>query len=164
MGRVSNVILTLINFFTLVISLAIILDALRLNPSKSECNSLIRGPIIYAGIFFFIMSFLGMIGSCCKGTSVIFWYLVLVFLLSLCLSVFAVYVFVVTNRSVSVDETGFSVSWFKERKFGEYNHWLRMNIGDNWDLIKSCLSESQICRRSGPDLITQKLSRLQVHL
>ncbi|CAM8982219.1 unnamed protein product [Rhodiola kirilowii] len=161
MGRASNVILTLINIVTLIISLAIILDALRLKPSTSECNRLIRGPIIYAGILFFIMSFLGMICSCCKGKTLIFWYLTLVFLLALFLSIFAVYVFVVTNRSVSVDESGFSMSLFKERKFGEYNHWLRMNIGEHWDLIKSCLAESRICRRSGPDLITQKLSQLQ---
>uniref|UniRef100_A0A7N0SV36 Uncharacterized protein n=1 Tax=Kalanchoe fedtschenkoi TaxID=63787 RepID=A0A7N0SV36_KALFE len=107
------------------------------------------------------MSFLGMIGSCCKGTAMIFWYLVLVFLLSLFLSVCAIYVFVVTNKSVSFDETGFSVSWFKERKFGEYNHWLRGNVGEHWGLIKSCLAESRVCGRSGPDLVTAKLSQLQ---
>lgn len=145
--RISNTILAILNFCTLVIGGYFLKEALyhpSNNGSGSYCQQLFYLPFLTIGIFLVVLSLFGSIGSCTRETCFLVVYMFILFLMILGLVVFTLYVFIITNRSVGQAITG---TGFKEYRLEDYSNWLQKYVvnGDNWPKFKGCFVETEAC-------------------
>lgn len=151
MVRISNTVLAILNFFTLVVACFALREALLIqsNGSRSDCEKLLHTPLLIMGIVFFVVSLLGLVGSCSKDTCFIGIYMAVMMLFILGLVGFTIFGFVITSKG----EGGKSIAGkgFKEYRLGDYSYWLQKYVsnGNNWDKIKSCFNEAESCRSFG---------------
>lgn len=115
-----------------------------------------------------LVSIAGIIGSCCRVSCLLWFYLLVMFLLILLLFCFTIFAFVVTNKGAGRVVSG---RGYKEYRVGDYSNWLQKRVGNegNWRKIKSCLQDSKICQKLTDnnetiyeDVYTAKLSAVQV--
>ncbi|KAL2502398.1 Tetraspanin-8 [Forsythia ovata] len=147
MVRVSNNLVGILNFVTLLLSIPIIGGGIWLSKqANTECERFLDKPVIALGVFILLVSLAGLVGSCCRITWLLWVYLVVMFLLIVLLFCFTIFAFVVTNKGAgkAVSERG-----YKEYRLGDYSNWLqkRVNSDKNWNKIRSCLQDSKICQR-----------------
>lgn len=164
MVRASNLIVGILNLLTLLIGLASIATSLYFfiqHGGDTKCQSFLVTPLLITGIFVSIVSLMGLIGSFCRVNFLLWLYLILVFFMILGLLAFTVFVFMVTNVKVArvLDKT----------KTVNYSHWLENHFvnGNKWLRIKSCLQESDICRKivspgSATEFYDKNLTPIQV--
>ncbi|OVA01433.1 Tetraspanin/Peripherin [Macleaya cordata] len=182
MGRgLSNNLIAIISALTLLISMPILLFAAfpllhggraagggvgYVADKATECFETIQGPCLTFALCLFIMSILGIIGSCCKVTSFLWAYLVFTFLSIIGLICFTIFIFLVTSTSKSsstgpiiIDENGHPYYSLKG-----YSPWLKKQVvdGRNWNKLKSCMVISGVCHGTGDyDNITDMKTALE---
>ncbi|CAA2996607.1 tetraspanin-8-like [Olea europaea subsp. europaea] len=169
MVRVSNNLVGILNFITLLLSIPIIGGGIWLSKqANTECERFLDIPVIVLGVFILLVSLAGLVGSCCRVTWLLWIYLVVMFLLIVLLFCFTIFAFVVTNKGAGESLSG---KGYKEYRLGDYSNWLqkRVNSDKNWNKIRSCLQDSKICQRllddgsstSVEDFYREQLSSLQ---
>lgn len=141
----SDKLVGILNFLTFLLSIPIIGAGVWLaKQHHTDCFRFLQGPVIALGVFILLVSLAGFFGSCFKMKSLLWIYLVVMFLLIVLLLVFTVFAFVVTNKTAGeiVGNKG-----YKEYKLGDYSTWLQRQVNktSNWQKIKSCLSDSKFC-------------------
>ncbi|KAK6921081.1 Tetraspanin/Peripherin [Dillenia turbinata] len=151
MIRVSNILISILNTLTILISLAAIGASVYMRVhGVSECQRVVQWPLLWVGVFLFVVSLMGLIGACCRVSFLLLLYVTIMFLLIIgigCLTIFGI---IVTNKGVGQAISG---RGFKEYKLGDYSHWLQKYVvnANNWDEITSCLIEAQVCKSLGGD-------------
>lgn len=162
MVRVSNTIVALLNTIFLLVSLAVISGGMyiHVHASATACQKSLENPLFILGVFMLLVSFLGLIGSCCRNNCLLWLYLILLFLMMVGLVVFTIFAFVVTNETAG---QALSDRGFKEYRLGDYSHWLQNHFvkGKNWDVLRSCLIEAKVCDNNQNDFSKQKFSAIQ---
>ncbi|XP_060202986.1 tetraspanin-8 [Lycium barbarum] len=166
MVRLSNFIIALLNCVTLVASLAAIGLSiwLHINDSATLCLKVLQKPLLIVGVCLLVVSVLGLVGSLCQVSFILYIYLFFLFLLIVGLLCFTVFSILVTNKNVSKALSG---RGYKEIKTGDYTKWLQKYVvkEENWEEIKSCLVDSKFCQRlpsgKGADFYKYSLSATQ---
>ncbi|KAG5222800.1 tetraspanin [Salix suchowensis] len=153
MVRVSNTILAIFNCVTLLTGLVIMGLGLYIvaRGGATGCDKVLQNPLIVVGVAITAISLLGLIGSCCRVNFALTLYLILLFLLLLCLIGFTVFAILVTNESIG--------KAFSKTKTMDFHNWLRDNLADekHWNDMKSCAVQTKICQ----DNNHKKLSDIQ---
>jgi len=167
MVRVSNFIIAYLNCVTLLVSLVAIGFSiwLNFNHSATLCQKVLQKPLLILGVCLLVVSILGLVGSLCRVSFVLWIYLFLLFLLIVGLLCFTLFAILVTNKNVSKALSG---RGYKEIKSGDYTNWLQKYVvnEENWEEIKSCLVDTKFCQRlptgKGADFYKYRLSHIQV--
>ncbi|KAF8033820.1 hypothetical protein BT93_C0165 [Corymbia citriodora subsp. variegata] len=145
MVRLSNSLVGILNLVTFVLSIPILSAGIwLLKRASTECDKFFERPVIVLGVFLMLISLAGLIGACCRISWLLWLYLFVMFLLIVLLFCFTVFAFVVTNKGAGEALSG---RGYKEYRLGNYSRWLqkRFNSTQNWNKIKSCLSDSTVC-------------------
>ncbi|XP_042503114.1 tetraspanin-8-like [Macadamia integrifolia] len=145
MLRVSNSLIALLNLLGLVASIPVLTISLWLRKHAiNECERTLGVPLMVLGIILFFLSLVGLIGSCCRVSSLLWLYLFLTFLIILSLFVFSFFAIAVTSKGAGKAVPGTGI---KDHKLGDYSKWLQENVvdGHSWVKIKSCLIQAQVC-------------------
>ncbi|GAV84335.1 Tetraspannin domain-containing protein [Cephalotus follicularis] len=153
MVRISNGVFVFFNCLTLLLGLATVVWSAYIHVhGGTECQKVAQNPLMITGLFLFIVSVMGLIGSCCRSNLVLFMYLVVMFVLIVGMIGFTLFVFVVTNAGAGKVMSG---KGFKEYRLGDYSNWLRNHFvnGKKWDQIRSCLIDAQVCKSLAKDVV-----------
>ncbi|KAF1002387.1 tetraspanin-8-like [Apium graveolens] len=145
MGSASNKTVTVLNFLTLIVSVAAIgFSVWLMTHPGSLCQSFIQKPLLCLGLVLLGVSILGIVGSCYGVSVFLCLYVVLMFVLVLGLIGFTIFSVIVTNKGVGQAISG---KGYKEYRLGDYSNWLRKYVvnGKNWGKIKSCLVDVHVC-------------------
>ncbi|KAG5222798.1 tetraspanin [Salix suchowensis] len=112
--------------------------------SSSLCQKALQLPLYILGVSLFVVSFLGLIGSCCEKTFWIKIYSCFNILLIVGLICFTIFTFVVTNKGAG---KVLSKIGYREYRLGDYSNWLKNHFVNqkNWDQIRSCLIDAHVC-------------------
>lgn len=171
MVRVSNTLLGILNFVSLLVGLALIAGGIYFHVHASTaCQKSLQNPLLVLGSFVSLVSLLGMVGSCCSNNFFLRLYMILMFLLMIGLIAFTVFSFVITNEAAGKAVSG---KGFEEYRLGDYSHWLRNHFvkGKNWDVIRSCLVDAQVCKaltnnndQKAADFLNRNFSPLEVRI
>ncbi|KAB5524782.1 hypothetical protein DKX38_022531 [Salix brachista] len=150
MVRVSNTIVAIFNCVTLLTGLVIMGLGLYIvaRGGATRCDKVLQNPLIVVGV---AITAISLIGSCCRVNFALTLYLILLFLLLLCLIGFTVFAILVTNESIG--------KAFSKTKIMDFHNWLRDNLADekHWNHMKSCAVQTKICQ----DNNHKKLSDIQ---
>ncbi|CAK7323164.1 unnamed protein product [Dovyalis caffra] len=147
MARFTNGVFSLINSLIMILGLVSIGASvyLRLHHSSSLCQKALQLPLFILGASLFVVSLLGLIGSCCEKTIWIKIYSFFNFLLIVGLLCFTIFAFLVTNKGAGKALSGMG---YKEYRLGDYSNWLKNHFvnANNWDEIRSCLMDAHVCQ------------------
>ncbi|KAJ9187336.1 hypothetical protein P3X46_002802 [Hevea brasiliensis] len=166
---ISNTIIAMINFITLIFGLIAVCTGIYLfaHGGTTHCQKLIQTPITIMGLFVMVVSFLGLMGSCYRDNSVLITYLVVIFFLIVGIIAFTIFVFFVTHEGAGNAVSGLG---FKEYRLQDFSKFFQKHTFDykNWDRFKSCLVDAHFCQslilsadHNESDFYKMKLSPLQ---
>ncbi|XP_027335400.1 tetraspanin-8-like isoform X2 [Abrus precatorius] len=145
MVRVSNNLIGLLNFLTLLLSIPILITGVWLSKQvNTDCERWLERPFIVLGVFLLLVSLAGLVGACCRVSWLLWLYLFVMFLLIIVVFAFTIFTFVVTNKGAG---EAISNRGYKEYRLGDYSNWLqkRVNNSHNWNRIRSCLQSGKLC-------------------
>ncbi|KAK7327700.1 hypothetical protein VNO77_21788 [Canavalia gladiata] len=145
MVRVSNNLIGLLNFLTLILSIPILVTGIWLSKqANTDCERWLQRPFIVLGVFLLLVSVAGLVGACCRVTWLLWLYLLVMFLLILVVFAFTIFTFAVTNKGAG---EVLSHRGYKEYRLGDYSNWLqnRVNNTHTWNRIRSCLQSGKLC-------------------
>ncbi|CAL0325612.1 unnamed protein product [Lupinus luteus] len=142
----SNTLIGILNFVTFLLSIPIIIAGIWLSKQGvTDCEHWLEKPAIVFGVFLLMISVMGLVGSCCRVSWLMWVYLFIMFLLILLLFGCTVFAFVVTNKGAGEVLSG---KGFKEYRLGNYSNWLQERVsGRTWNNIRSCLVSSEYCSK-----------------
>ncbi|XP_042485305.1 tetraspanin-8-like [Macadamia integrifolia] len=159
MFRVSNNLIGILNILSLILSIPILGGSWWLREhASSDCQKFIETPLLVVGGFLFLVSLIGLIGSCCRVSLLLWIYLFVTFVLILGLFVFTIFAIAVTNKGVGKVISG---RGYKDYRLGDYSNWLQRHVvdGSNWVKTKSCLIETHVCSSLGNDFYDLQASQ-----
>ncbi|XP_075491075.1 tetraspanin-8-like [Primulina tabacum] len=146
MAKISNGIITGLNVVTLLLALSAIGFSLYFHVnSESACQRVLKMPLLLLGIALLVVSVSGLLGSCCRISVFMWFYLLVLFLLIVGLIVFTIFTIIVTNKGVGRVLSNRGVG---DHKLGDYSRWMQKYVinAENWDEIKSCLVGVRLCQ------------------
>lgn len=146
MVRVSNFIVGFLNCISLVLGLiAIAIASFFYVHSSTHCQKELSDPLFVSGIVLFIVSLLGLIGSCCRTNAILLIYLIVLFLLIVGLVVFIIFSFLITNEDAAKAVSHKGIKGFRS---GDFQNWLKNHFvnGKKWNEIRTCLKDSKVCK------------------
>ncbi|KAJ7979548.1 Tetraspanin [Quillaja saponaria] len=159
MVRVSNNLLGILNFLTLLLSIPILIAGIWLSKqATSDCEKWLQKPTIALGVFLLVVSIAGLVGACCRVSWLLWIYLLVMFVLIVVLFVFTVIVFVVTNKGAGEVVSG---KGYKEYRLGDYSNWLQKRVNNTkyWNNIKSCLHDGKVCSNFANSYVNDTLEK-----
>ncbi|CAN8304825.1 unnamed protein product [Cochlearia groenlandica] len=145
MVRVSNFIVGLANTLIMLAGASAIGYSVYMfmHQDVTVCESVVRAPLLTTGIILFVVSLIGVIGSCFKNNIALVTYLILLFVGIVALIVFSTFVFFVTNKGAGHVVSG---RGYREYKTVDFSNWLNGFVGGKrWFGIKGCLVEAKVC-------------------
>ncbi|KAJ8452219.1 hypothetical protein Cgig2_006024 [Carnegiea gigantea] len=171
MARLSNIIITTLNFLTTVLALAAIGTYIYLHffhSNPTHCQRALERPVLAVGMTLLAVSLLGLIGSGLRVKGLLWAYLAVLAIIIMGWLVFSVFVLVVTNKGAGRAVSGFG---FREYQVADYSHWLQKHVvnGKNWVEIRSCLVDANVCMgdndviyvKNGEGFLKDKLTPIQ---
>ncbi|KAL3529361.1 hypothetical protein ACH5RR_008683 [Cinchona calisaya] len=167
MARASNIIITILNLLTLALAILAIGFSVWLqfhHGGSSLCQKVLQKPLLYVGLGLFVVSLLGLIGSCCRLSFFMWTYLALLFVMIVGLICFTVFTIIVTNKGVG---KALSNKGVNDHRFGDYSGWLKKYVvnAEKWEEVKSCLVDIQFCQHIAagkhPEFYQKGLSPVQ---
>ncbi|CAI0380662.1 unnamed protein product [Linum tenue] len=139
MARPSNIVLTVLNVISLVAGIALFATGIYLSvveAGTAPCQTFLRNSLLVVGALLILVSLLGLVGS--SGRNNLFMWLYALHMLLLVAGVvgFTIFMLVVTSQR-----------HHGHRGLGDFSPWLRHHFakGKNWDLLRSCLAQAQVC-------------------
>lgn len=146
MVRVSNIVLGIFNVIILIIGLgAIGIGFFFYLGSNSECEKGMENQLMIMGGALFVVSLLGLIGSCYGINFLLMLYLVVMFFLIVAFMVFTIFAITVTNEA--------SGKVMSRTKIMNFRTWIEdyFVTEQNWNQIKTCLIDAKVCISLGAD-------------
>eukprot|EP00249_Psilotum_nudum_P034461 c53545_g1_i1 orf=331-1179(-) len=130
-----------LNFMTAIIGAGMLLAP---PPHRTHCVRIIQGPVFIIGIVILCISVAGIMGTWKRLTWLLGVYLAVMVFMLLSLLCFAVFVLVSNSEGGGEAVPGKA---FKEYHLGSFSNFQRseLNKGSNWQRIKTCLLNKQIC-------------------
>ncbi|XP_057967844.1 tetraspanin-2 [Malania oleifera] len=151
---VSNKITAFLNFIAFLCSVAIIAAGVWFaSKPDNECIRLFRWPVVLVGVFVLIVSLAGFVGAQWNKESLLVLYLFAMAILIVVLLVLLVFAFVVTRPDGSFSVPGRA---YREYSLDRFSSWLRDRVtsSGNWNKIKTCLAESDVCVKLSQEYVT----------
>ncbi|KAL0794895.1 hypothetical protein Bca101_066272 [Brassica carinata] len=145
MFRVSNFVVGLANTLVMLVGASAIGYSIYMfvHQDVTDCESAIRAPLLTTGIVLFVVSLVGVIGSCFKENLAMVSYLIILLAGIVALMVFSVFLFFVTNRGAGHVVSG---RGYREYRTVDFSTWLNSFVGGKrWVGIRSCLAEASVC-------------------
>lgn len=147
MVRFSNAVTGIINILVAIGALATIGAGVYVNVHQtSSCQQFLKVPLLVTGGILFLVSLIGLLGSCGRINFFLYIFLTLMFLSILGIIAVTIFVFAITNEGAgrAVSGTG-----YKEYRLGDYSDWLQKHLaeGKTWDRIKSCMVDAKVCHK-----------------
>ncbi|KAG7597493.1 EF-hand domain [Arabidopsis suecica] len=145
MFRVSNFVVGLANTLVMLVGASAIGYSIYMfvHQGVTDCESAIRIPLLTTGLILFLVSLLGVIGSCFKENVAMVSYLIILFSGIVALMVFSIFLFFVTNKGAGRVVSG---RGYKEYRTVDFSTWLNGFVGGKrWVGIRSCLAEANVC-------------------
>ncbi|KAJ0247842.1 Tetraspanin-11 [Hirschfeldia incana] len=155
MFRVSNFVVGLANTLVMLVGASAIGYSIYMfvHQDVTDCQSAIRAPLLTTGIILFLVSLIGVIGSCFKENVAMVSYLVILFAGIAALMVFSIFLFFVTNKGAGHAVSG---RGYREYRTVDFSTWLNGFVGGTrWVGIRSCLSEASVCDDLGDGRVSQ---------
>ncbi|KAJ0251747.1 Tetraspanin-9 [Hirschfeldia incana] len=147
MVRCSNSLIVILNFFVFLLSIPILSSGIWLSlHGHTQCERFFDKPMIALGAFLMVVALAGVVGSCCRVTWLLWFYLCVMCLSIIVVFGFTIFAFHVTNKGSGETIPGKA---YKEYRLGDYSEWMqkRMNNNHRWKNIRSCLYEGKLCNR-----------------
>ncbi|MCL7028188.1 hypothetical protein MKW94_023146 [Papaver nudicaule] len=149
----------ILNLVTFLLSIPILGGGIWLsNRPGTHCENFLEKPAIALGASLMIISLAGLIGACYRVPGLLWVYLLVMFVLIVLLFSFTVFAFVVTNKCAGEVTSG------RGYRLGDYSQWLQNRVGaeKNWNRIKSCLQDVEVCKTPSPQqFFVKHLSSIQ---
>lgn len=144
---ISNHIVGLLNFLSMLVSIPIIGAGVWLAVKHTtERLHYLQWPILAIGLLIFFISLAGLIGSCCRVTWLLFLYLAAMLLIIIALFAVTVFVFVVTSQG-----SGESVSGrdYQEYHLNNYAKWFQNEVTKvgQWETITASIQDAKVCQK-----------------
>ncbi|XP_061337044.1 tetraspanin-11-like [Gastrolobium bilobum] len=172
MFRISNTLVGVLNILTMFLGLAALGGSAYIHihggANGNDCQKVLQYPLLFGGLFVFVISMLAIVGSLCRVNAALYIYLLVAFFFIVGLMLFTVFALFVTNKKVGEQVSG---KGFKEHRIGDFSHWLQHYVinDQRWSEIKSCLMDARLCqnlavhggRNNNDSLIFKPLSTTQ---
>ncbi|XP_010498248.1 PREDICTED: tetraspanin-11 [Camelina sativa] len=145
MFRVSNFVVGLANTLVMLVGISAIGYSIYMfvHQGVTDCESAIRAPLLTTGCILFVVSLIGVIGSCFKENFAMVSYLIILFTGIVALMGFSIFLFFVTNKGAGHVVSG---RGYREYRTVDFSTWLNGFVGGKrWVGIRSCLAEARVC-------------------
>ncbi|KAG8387955.1 hypothetical protein BUALT_Bualt02G0075000 [Buddleja alternifolia] len=147
MVRVSNWIITGLNIVTMLLACCAIFAAFKLHGNTdSPCSNSLKVPFLVVGGALLVVSFVGMVGACCRVTFFMWIYIIMLIMILMGLVSITIYMIIVANKGFATFFSFGNDGW--KDKLKDFSSSLQ-NYGahsDHWDKIKSCMDEAKVCK------------------
>ncbi|XP_050236454.1 tetraspanin-11-like [Mercurialis annua] len=163
MVRLSNCIISLINLIFLIFGITGLSSGLYIHVhGLNHCQRLMQNPLLIMGVFFIVLSLIGLLGSFCKDNSLLMIYLALIFFLIVGLMAFTLFAFLVTHKYSGSSSVRPGLG-FKEYRLQQFSKWLQIHVVNkyHWDRIKSCMVDAQVCKKFSLQTVNQNQADFQ---
>ncbi|KAI4365841.1 hypothetical protein MLD38_021791 [Melastoma candidum] len=147
MVRISNAVTGFMNILSAIGGLLALGAGFYLNAHQtSSCQEFLKVPLLVIGGTLFLVSLIGLIGSCARINFFLYIFLTLMFLLILGMIGITIFVFAVTNEGAGKVVSG---TGYKEYRLGDYSDWLQNHLakGKTWDQIRTCMIDAKACQK-----------------
>lgn len=151
MVRFSNAVTGIVNILSAILALLVIGTGIFFYIHQtSTCQQFLQAPLLVTGVILFLVSLIGLLGSCARINVFLYIYLTLVFVFVLGLIGVTIFVFIVTNEGAGRAVSG---RGYKEYRLGDYSHWLQNHLarGKIWDDLRTCMVDSNVCQKLASD-------------
>ncbi|KAI4319183.1 hypothetical protein MLD38_032814 [Melastoma candidum] len=151
MVRFSNAVIGIVNVLSAIVALVAIGSGIYFYVHQTAaCQQFLQAPLLITGAILFLVSLIGLLGSCVRINSLLYIYLTLVFLFILALIGVTIFAFVVTNEGAGRAVSG---RGYKEYRLGDYSHWLQNHLarGKAWDNLRTCMVDTSVCQKLASD-------------
>lgn len=139
----SNTILGILNIIAFLISIPIVFIGAKAvskaGTTNGGCLPMLMKPILIFGIFIMLISLLGVVGACCRNSSILWGYLVVMLILTISYALFYILsIMVIWNGSADTTTSS------GDDNLGGYSDILQKNVKDkeNWNKIMHCLKDA----------------------